>query len=579
MNKNTDKVLQENPLPSDSSYAGDLIDPTATPIKSEGFQTIAFANPAELFCFFNEHFSSQSIGPDGKPTMLYPWQTYTLESFAAVKPTAMRPHKFCLCAANGSGKDSIIIAAFAVWMLMTKIQARVIITSSSGTQLTSQTENSIRNLCEAVNKIFGCEYVRIRQRYYKCRLSGSEIRLFATDEAGKAEGYHPMTPNSEMAIIISEGKSVNDEIHEALRRCTGFNYWIEVSTPGEPTGYFHKIATNFTPVDLIDIPIKIVKPGSYTVRVTSYDCPRHLSLEDIEIDKTELGEHSAFFRSKHLALFTSLGGEVIIPFELVERLYSNPPVYSISNWPTRVGIDLAAGGDENALCFIKGNKIHKEVFFRESDTTLTADRIESILNENQIDKSHEYIFADDGGVGHSIIDMLRRKGWNIKRVLNQWAAINKRQFGNRGAENWYRCKRLFEEGLLDIKLLSKETIKQIGSRRYKQALTGARIILEKKSEAKANGRPSPDRADALMLALTGLTIDEFIQAKTSEGPVVNIKEGEKTFKTSEEFVDYYRESIQYGIFNNGTDPRNKVRSNAKRIFNSLREAVTRTTKQ
>jgi phage terminase large subunit len=550
-----------------SNYSGDVVDPTATPIKESGWQVLDFADPAECFVFFNDNFSLQSAN------RLYKWQTELLEAMANVKPDSMAPLKICLRAANGSGKDSIIIAAFCVWFILSKIQARVIITSSSGTQLTGQTETSIRNLCESVNKMFGVEYIRVRQRYYKCRLSGSEIRLFATDEAGKAEGYHPIVPGAEMAIVISEGKTVTDLIHQALRRCTGYNYWLEVSTPGEPIGYFYKIASSWLDTELNNILDTITKPGVYSLRVTSYDCPRHLSLVDIEEDKLELGEHSAFFRSKHLALFTSLGGEVVIPAELVESLFNNPPKYSIIGWETRIGLDLAAGGDENCVSFIKGNKFLKEVFFREFDTTITADRIEHILEENLIPKNHPHIYADDGGIGHSIIDMLKRKGWNIKRVLNQWAAINKKQYGNRGAENWYRCKRLFEENLLDITNLSQKTKEQIGSRRYKQGLTGARIILERKSEAKANGRPSPDRADAFMLALTGLTVDAFLKAKTSETKELKVNEGEQVMANNDEYEQYYRENVTYGTFN-GINV-NRVRGTGKRIFNSLRNAMKR----
>ncbi len=533
-----------------SSYAGDIVDTTATPLKEGQYSSLAIPDPATLLYMFDPH-----MHPKGK-VLLYEWQVELLENFATIKPSMLKPHKFCLCAANGSGKDAFIVAPFVVWFALSKVQSRTIITSSSGTQLTSQTETYIRTLCENVNLYFGEEIFRIRQRYIKCRLSGSEIRLFATDEAGKAEGYHPITPGSEMAIVVNEGKSVADEIHQALRRCTGYNYWIEVSTPGEPLGFFHSAFTNW----------------KHTKRVTSYDCPRHLSLEDIEEDKRELGEHSAFFRSKHLALFTSLGGEVIIPAELVEQLFSNPPKYSlVGNWDIRVGIDLAAGGDENVLCFVKGNKVIKEVWFRETDTTATADRLERELNEMKIPMKSLYIFADDGGVGHSIIDMLVRKGWDINRILNQSIAINKKQFGNKGAENWYRCKRFFEEGLLDIRSLSKQTLEQIGSRRYKQGLTGARILLEKKKEAKANGRPSPDRADALMLSLTGLVIDDFLKAMSEDSTNPLVKDGERVLKTPEDVMEYYRESIQYGEFN-GINVK-KTRIGARRVFNSLKNAM------
>src|SRR6266404_7545881 len=149
-----------------------------------------------------------------------------------------------------------------------------------GVQLTSQTENHIRTICQSVNEFHGVEIFRIRQRFIYCRLSGSEIRLFATDEAGRAEGYHPLEPNSEMTIIVNEAKSVTEEIHAALARCTGFNYWFEISSAGEMTGSFYYAWCNF----------------EHKRKVTAYDC-LHIPEKEIEDAKRKFGEHSALFRS------------------------------------------------------------------------------------------------------------------------------------------------------------------------------------------------------------------------------------------------------------------------------------------
>jgi len=358
--------------------------------------------------------------------------------------------------------------------------------------------------------------------------------MFATDEKGRAEGYHPQEATSEMAIIVNEGKTVSEDIHEALRRCTGYNYWIEVSSAGEPAGFFWKAAKTWPNVK----------------RVTSYDCP-HLSEEDIEADKTELGEHSAFFRSKHLSLFTTVNAETVISEDAVNYLIENPPAFDIPKFVLRIGLDLAAGGDENAICFFKGNKVIKEIQFRQTDTTITADKIIEILTREKISKDYEHIYADDGGVGRSIIDMIVRKGWTINRVMNQWAALgNKKQYGNRGAENWYRVKRIIEEKFLDLSLITKETRQQLITRHYKQSTNGGRIFLRQKKEEKLEGFPSPDRADAFVLALTGLTVEDFIEAapsnyksltKPKERPV-------ERFNDPNEVLQHYENKVTFANY-------------------------------
>jgi hypothetical protein len=503
------------------------------------WQTINFPNAAVLLAFYNEDIAAQKI-------TLHKWQVKIHEDLVEAKGTQTTPHKFCLVTCNGSGKDAFIIAPWAIFFALCKRRSRTIITSSSGTQLSSQTEGYIRDLAERVNKFHGEEIFRIRQRFIFCKLSGSEIRLFATDEKGRAEGYHPIEPNAEMCIIVNEGKTVSEEIHGALRRCTGYNYWLEVSSPGEPYGFF----------------FNSFKHWKHVVRVTTFDCP-HLPKEEVEYDKMELGEHSALFRSKHLALFTTIGGNTIIPMEVVNSCLESPPKFTYSTWTKkRVGLDIAAGGDENALCVTLENKVLKELQFREVDTEITADRIDRFLKDEKVVNGVDEIYADDGGVGHAVIDKLVRKGWNINRVLNQWASTNKRMYGNKGAELWYRVKRILEESLFDITKLSKTTIEQLTTRQYKQQGLGGRIFLESKKDAKACGRPSPDRADAFILTFCGLSLDDFLLGKTK-----NLGEEAANSKlrkyTPEEIEENWDE-----IFSD-----KKHSNNNRRVYNSLSSAL------
>jgi hypothetical protein len=544
-------VANETP-DSSQIYPGDLID-SAGPLESEGYRCLEFPNPAVLIAFYNPDFQNGLMS-------FYKWQVEHLEELAAQRPTSRNPYKSILQTCNGSGKDFIVIAGFAIWFALCKIKSRTIITSSSGVQLTAQTETYIKDLALLVNAKHGCEIFRIRQRYIKCLLSGSEIRLFATDEKGKAEGYHPWGAG-EMAIIVNEGKTVTDEIHEALKRCTGFNYWLEVSSTGETSGFFYRAATTW----------------KHVRRVTAYDCP-HISPEEIEADKRELGEHSPLFRSIYLALFSSLSGNTIIPETLITELLHLAEENGIADYPSLrlgIGIDLAAGGDENVICFSKGSKCLKEISFRELDTEICADRIDHELSHyrmedgNLLSKDYKYIFADDGGVGRGTIDKLERRGWHINRVMNQWPAISNKVYGNRGAENWYRIARIFEEHLFDPSTLSTKTREQLWTRQYKQKLGGGRLFLESKQEAKAHGRPSPDRADGLILSMTGLTIDSFLNSEK----VVNLDKRPKVrLQSMNAVLEHYEDNITFGRWK-----KPEVIGKGRRIFNSLRRAVEQST--
>jgi len=106
--------------------------------------------------------------------------------------------------------------------------------------------------------------------------------------------------------------------------------------------------------------------------------------------------------------------------------------------------------------------------------------------------------------------------------MNQSPPINKHRYSNRGAELWYNGSRILTEGYFIIDDTDTKLIQQLGNRYYKQGDTGGKIALESKASAISHGRPSPDRADSLMLALCGKTVDDFkgIVQKTVDTPAV-----------------------------------------------------------
>jgi hypothetical protein len=447
--------------------------------------SIQIDTPIDLISLFDEHVREGAVD-------LYPWQVKIQHTIGTANPTSKAPYRLGLVASNGSGKDKYIIAPFCLWFILTKKDGLCIVTSSSAAQLDSQTENYLRRLSFAINQDIGRELLVVKKRHIICEELNSEIRLFATDEPGKAEGYHPMTPVSEMAVVANEAKSIPDEIFEALSRCSGYNYWLEISSPGQPEGHFYRYVNS---------------EGVDFQRVTSYDCPNHISKDEIKFDAQLLGEHSAIFRSKHLALFTSLDKQVVIQRENIDKLILDPPLKNSSNrLPLRAGIDIGAGKDETSLVVFSGNEMIGLHTMIAEDTDLQANRIVEWVKLYPGLKGSN-INADDGGVGRGVIFSLLSRGLEVNRVLNQSPALNRREFLNLGAELWWKVRRLVEERLIIIQP-DKKLIDQLSNRHFKQP-TGGKIRLESKKEARSSGHLSPDRADALVLAQANVSIEDF----------------------------------------------------------------------
>lgn len=420
-------------------------------------------------------------------------------------------YKLCLPAANGSGKDQYLIAPFAVWFALVGCRNRTIITSASHDQLKSQTAPGILYIIDAVNRLFPGTF-RTVEFHYVCTLTASEIKLFATDEEGRAEGYHPWH-GGRMAIIINEAKTVR--MFNALRRCTGYSYWLEISSPGPKSGDFYQSS-----LVAICHPALPILNHYYHRRISAYDCP-HIPKAHIDTMRDTMTPE--WFQSSVLAEFSEVGESIVVTSTMLVELRA--ALVQPSGEDIGIGLDLAAGGDENSCYVRKGNTIIHQFHFRQRDTTITDQQIDTELAPW---KALEYSFnADDGGIGRAIIDNLAKRGWRITRRLNQSPAYNKREFLNLGAEMYFHLRRLIMRHLIFI---PNEPVfnKQIVSRYYgRQDITG-KFKLESKPDSRARNKFSPDRADAFVLCFFS-----YRPAISAEAPAVQ----SRTARTLEQFAE------------------------------------------
>ena len=97
-------------------------------------------------------------------------------------------------------------------------------------------------------------------------------------------------------------------------------------------------------------------------------------------------------------------------------------------------------------------------------------------------------------------DRLRELSHKFNAIHNGGEPLDKERFVNAAAEMWAYLAQKIERG--DVALLADDTlISQLASRRWKPRSDG-RVQLEAKEDARKRGLPSPDRADATVLALS-----------------------------------------------------------------------------
>ena len=439
------------------------------------------------------------INPD---IPLYPWQKeelYRLSGYLDGTPHGPRihfapdnPFLASYVCANGSGKDKVIISTLAIGLPLLYTGVYTVITSSSFKQLKDQTELHITNAIKKLNAKFReagspVDLFEIVSFHYRCPSRGAEIVLFATDETGKAEGWHPVEIPGQLVLIINEAKSIAPDILGALDRCWGFSHWVEISSPGGRTGQFYH---NFKKA--VKHPLPWERFRYYARRVDWTQCP-HITIDNLNLAISRRGELSLEVQTGFYANFFEAEEGVVIPAGLVEDCDD----VNLSDGTLGFGLDAAAGGDETVLVVRRGNHIIDLYPFVQKDLTAAADLLDSRLDAFRYE---DYVFNfDDGGVGRGLGDNLTKLGWRLIRRHNQSTAYNPKEFANLGAEMWWHVRDLFQarkipkpsDDILYTQLVTRKLALSEGLGKKK---------LDSKKRIKETGGASPDRADAFVLA-------------------------------------------------------------------------------
>ena len=402
----------------------------------------------------------------------YKWQ------YDVLKAINDKESKVALKAANGSGKTSLIAACAVLWHCMRFPESTCVTTAGVFRQVKDQLFPYIRKYVSGLNGGEGWIVNATDVRFQ----NGSKAIGFSTSEGGRFEGWHRTGPTSNLLMIVDEAKTVPDGIAEAISRCQPSRL-ILMSSPGATEGFFYRAFTKEARL-------------WETFTCTSYDCP-HIPESWINEQFDRYGKDHPLVRSMVFGEFMDIGEEsVVVPYNSLQHCLTNPPTH-IGKDKTAF-CDFAAGGDENVLAIRVGNKIDKLLCWTQKDTMAAVGRFIMEFQRNGL--KPEDIYADAGGLGIPMCDALAEAGWGVHRVNNGERAFDDRHFANRGAEIWFKAARSIE--LCEIILPDDDLLhSQMTTRRSKPNSKG-KLQLEPKDQMRSRGLPSPDRADAVLGAIS-----------------------------------------------------------------------------
>ena len=407
-----------------------------------------------------------------------------------------RERRVAVKSGNGLGKD--FTAAVAVlWYLHCHDPAIVLSTAPTFRQVRHVLWRQIHSLYRRASDTLGGRMLDTRWELAEDRYA---MGLSASD-ADQFQGFH--SPN--MFVVVDEAEGVDEEIYEAMESVmTSANTrLLLIGNPTTTSGGFHRA---FHRERGIYRTITISALESPNVRQGRIEIPGLTTAAWVEERRAMWGENSPLYRARILGEFPERGEDSLIAVPDIEAAmygwngvgannHSPPPAAAA---PLVIGVDPARFGPDRSVILVRrGNRVEDIRVYPSIATTGLAGVVANIYYELRPDR----INVDEVGLGAGVVDNLREQGIPVWGVNGSLEPIRERACANLRAEGYWTLARRFEKSNIRIPH-DVELMAELASLRYRFNSRG-KVLMESKDDMKRRGLPSPDKADALMLAFLG----------------------------------------------------------------------------
>jgi hypothetical protein len=321
------------------------------------------------------------------------------------------------------------------------------------------------------------------------------------------QGFHA----DHILYVIDEASGVKDEIYQpVLGALTSHNSKLLMcGNPTRISGFFFDAFNKNRAI-------------FNTFKVDGRDSSR-VSKVFIQTIIDMFGEDSDVFRIRVAGDFPKSEPDSFIPLDWVEKAISKKTItleaFSPKVHRLDIGVDVARFGDDESVIAAVINKrkqMPSEIYNHNDTMQLTGrltQKVERCINLAQ--RIHVKIDCDGLGVGvyDRFCEVIRQKRWrNVYAYEGHFGGRGGKlkegdpvEFENSTGLMWGTIReqlRIRKESMTnEIELWNdQEQIAQLANRKYRVNSDG-KIVLERKEEMKKRGVKSPDRADALVLAM------------------------------------------------------------------------------
>ncbi len=401
--------------------------------------------------------------------------------FAVLEDVATTP-RVAVRSGHGIGKSAIDAWA-AVWWLLTRPYSRVVVLAPEfSRQIRAILFSEIRKWVRRSKVPLPLNVMASRVLVQGHGEEWSATGMSTAGDVDRLEGFHA---EGGVLVIVDEMKGVPSAAFDAVQGAlTGFEdaRLLVTSVPGgSGAGPFWKACQDTERWRVHHIP--------------STDSSL-VSLAWVEDRAKDWGASSPLYQTRVLGGFASSGEGVLFPLTLLEAATGREPEGAVAVHSLGVDVARSVAGDFNCIVrHCQDGRVEVVRTWRSTDLMETTDAVMHTV----VLSGATNIAVDVGGVGAGVADRLRELGHNVIDVHFGGAAADPKRFRNKRAEMFWNLREMLETGAVALPE-DDELAADLSALRYIFTADG-RIQIESKDDCRKRLGRSPDRADALVLAL------------------------------------------------------------------------------
>ena len=405
---------------------------------------------------------------------LYPYQKELLEAVGT-------HYRNAVYAPRGVGKTcpaALIVLWFALTREARGVSWKTLTIASSWLQVSSYLWPEIHKWASKIDwGLIGVRWNSLQLRGISIQLSYGFAYAASCNDPNKLEGLHA----EETLVVGDEMKGQLDAIMDGLEGVgvKGDTRYCYLSTPGAPVGRFYEICS-----------------GRYSdwnvIKINHEEALACGAVAQSFIDhrREQWGEESPMYRQHVLGEFAGAESGALFDLAWIDRAMSKVA----EKKPSHIGVDVAEyGDDESVIAICAEDGILDIQVYQGSDLMVLTGFVARHLQENDARAS-----VDGIGVGAGVFARLKELDLNVLR----FAASGRPKedlFLNCRAESYWRLRERLQAG--DLALPNDRKLKEELLATTWTMTSGGKIKLESKERIKKLIRRSPDRADAVAMAV------------------------------------------------------------------------------